>query len=50
MQQVAEVTAVDRRAMNGFAIVNAARHSNGGTGMIRRGLCSPSKMRSTISR
>src|ERR1700694_5685661 len=29
-------------AINGFASANATRHRNGGTGMIRRGLCSPS--------
>src|ERR1700682_5987026 len=37
-------------AINGFASANAARHRNGGTGMIRRGLCNPSKMRPIISR
>src|SRR6202171_6022898 len=37
-------------AMNGFARANAARHKKAGTGMTRRGLFSPSKIRPTISR
>src|SRR5258708_33718105 len=32
-------------AMNGFARANAARHKKTGTGMTRRGLCNPSKIR-----
>ena len=35
---------------NGLANENAARYSAGGIGMMRRGLCNPSKIRPTISR
>jgi hypothetical protein len=35
---------------SGFASKNPARHSNGGTGMVRRGIPSPSNNRPIISR
>ena len=35
---------------SGFARKKPARHSNGGTGMLRRGIPNPSKIRPIISR